>query len=161
MNHDDRMAAVIAHFEPALQHQDYKIRARARRAVLAAQKGGRCEQLGCTNEIHDFSDFGRDAPRDNRFEFDHLQPVDRFEYSDVTGLKQFRISGNDCARRKWQTVRRHALQDTQLLCRECHYQYNKQREEWRLRSEGYRAAVAMTNEYGQQVVPPSLQRMLQ
>lgn len=96
------------------------VRARARRAVLAAHKGGHCQiellavmrprlniDWRCTEQINDYR-FLR------LWEFNHVQPRNLED-------GQFVISGNDCARRKWQTVRQHALDDTVLLCRECHW----------------------------------------
>ena len=81
---------------------------------------------------------GKKAPRENRFEFDHIYPLDYGEYiqSPVTGIKQFRISGNDCARRSWDLVYRHCMNDTVLLCRECHYQQTRKRIAWMHRAEG-------------------------
>lgn len=96
------------------------VRARARRAYLAAYKGGRCQiQLLAAMRPRLHIDWAcRERIRDYRFlrlwEFNHIEPRNLED-------GQFVISGNDCAKRRWATVRQHALDDTVLLCRECHW----------------------------------------
>jgi len=101
-------------------------RNRARRGYLAIEHGGTCKD--CMRVVPDFWDMGKNAmPPYKRFEFDHIFPLEFYEESPRTALKQFRISGNDCVRRRWNLVYLHCLEDTQLLCRECHFQRNTNR----------------------------------
>jgi len=96
------------------------LRAQARRAWLAASRGGYCQMQRmllhrptlhldhvCNERISDYR-FLR------LWEFNHVVPR-----SEKGG--QFLISGSDCATRAWSAVRAHCEQDTLLLCRECHW----------------------------------------
>lgn len=107
-------------FGTKLYLRDRTVRSRARRGWLAAMKGGACQlallsilqpTLGidwqCWETIADYR-FLR------LWEFNHLIPRSM-------DPSQFVISGNDVARRDWPTVRQHCLEDTVLLCRECHH----------------------------------------
>lgn len=120
-------------FVRLLNDKNMNYRAKARRAFLAAEKGGRCEMARLKHlrpELRDFEELPdcQEVIRDYRFlrlwEFNHI--VDRFVapelvYADGRRRKQFVISGTDCARRSWRnSVRPHAMEDTVLLCRECH-----------------------------------------
>lgn len=108
-----------------LNHPDYKQRAKRRRKALAILKGGACRV--CGTKVADLNNFGRDSA--HPFEFDHIYPLEEYMESPITNILQFRISGSDCARRSWQLVRRHCIVDTELLCRECHYQRTMARVE--------------------------------
>jgi hypothetical protein len=96
----------------------FKIRTKARRAVLIAAHGGKCSGLGCDKVVENYENPGI-------WEFDHIYDRHKCKESPVTGIKQFPISGSDCARRKWSTVVEHCLYDTRLLCYECHDRKNK------------------------------------
>lgn len=121
-----------------LNDKNMGFRAKARRAYLAAEKGGRCEMARLKQlrpELRDFEELPdcEEQVRDYRFlrmwEFNHV--IDRFVAPYLLNAdgsvrrKQFVISGTDCARRSWANVREHAMEDTVLLCRECHQQITR------------------------------------
>lgn len=96
-----------------------RLRSVPRRGYLAALKGGRCEmdvliqkrpELAslplCNNVIHDYRFL-------TLWEFNHVVPR-------ATDDRQFVISGSSVCRRSWHVVKTHCLNDTVLLCRECH-----------------------------------------
>ena len=116
--------------------KDYSLRARARRGLLAKMHGGVCKY--CGKRVKDFWNMGLGAPRDQRFEFDHIYPLDfpDFAISPETGIRQFRISGNNVSRQSWQKVSTHCMKDTVLACRECHYHRTMARVAWLKRAEG-------------------------
>jgi len=115
-------------YAPKLNDRDMKNRALARRAYIAAMKGGRCEAATLAArkpELRLDAEFRRvrrpfpctEEVRDYRF-------LRMWEFNHVTSralVGGFVISGSDCARRAWPRVRDHALNDTVLLCRECHW----------------------------------------
>ena len=109
---------VQSDFAPNIHHADRRVRSRCRRAVLAAELGGFCKC--CMLPVDDYGDL-------SQFEFDHIYDVYDYDVSPDTNIRQFRISGNDCARRKWETVRQHALTDCQLLCKGCHIYLTQER----------------------------------
>jgi len=86
-------------------------KALARRARLAAEKGGKCEM--CEYTITDYSKM-------SLMQFDHYYPRSTHPVSPKTGMKQFVISGSGVANRSWEIVKRHAMEDTRLLCTKCH-----------------------------------------
>lgn len=95
-------------------------RAKARRAYLAALQGGRCRidrmrELRPDLILDDCDETVADFRYLRLWEFNHV--YDRATHSRG---EQFAISGSDCARRKWANVLRHCMEDTVLLCRECH-----------------------------------------
>jgi len=108
-------------FAPYLLAKPYFKRNIPRRGYLAALKGGVCElnrymelrpELAvlppCEKKIDDFRFL-------TLWEFNH---INQRAYDD----SQFVISGSSCCRRAWDNVKRHCLNDTVLLCRDCHYQ---------------------------------------
>lgn len=134
------LESIYAEFGPLVQQQNMGARAHARRVVLAAQKGGKCN--ACKKEMPDRVHFGRAAPYENRYEFDHIFPREFPENkrSPRTGILQFPISGTDCARRSYELVQRHALLDTQLLCKRCHDYHTNERNKWMERRNGAQLA---------------------
>jgi len=107
-------------FARFLQEKDMSTRAMARRGFLAAEKGGVCEMDELRRRRPELESLPscQEPVRDFRFlrlwEFNHI-------VSRAYDPSQFVISGSDCARREWSTVKRHCLEDTVLLCRECHW----------------------------------------
>lgn len=113
-------ADALAQFAPHLLATVYKDRSVPRRGYLAALKGGHCEMTrlkerrpvlaglpDCNEQIRDFRTL-------RLWEFNHVVPR---SFDDT----QFVISGSSLCRRSWAVVREHALRDTVLLCRECHW----------------------------------------
>lgn len=88
-------------------------RAHARRAVLAARKGGCCFHEGCTKRIEDFRNM-------TAWQFDHVHPLETTPVSPDSNLRQFYISGNQIGRRSWDKVQKHARMDTVLMCSKHH-----------------------------------------
>lgn len=114
--------------------KDMKLRSRARRGYLAAMKQGKCRQ--CDRQVKDYWHMGKKDQ--DRWEFDHIYPLEDFEVSPLSGMKQFRISGNDCARRAWETVLQHCMHDTILLCRNCHWEKTLDRVKLKYMGDGAR-----------------------
>lgn len=112
-----------------LDMKPLRVRALARRAYLAALQGGRCRMDLLMHERSDLPLWTCDnRVRDFRFlrfwEFNHIH--DRATYG-TSGA--FVISGTDCANRKWDVVLEHCMEDTILLCRECHHRYTNLEKE--------------------------------
>lgn len=103
---------VKAYFTPLTLSASKPEKARAIRAILALQKGGKCN--GCQDVVQNYANL-------YRWHFDHLHPLVHYKHSPDTGILQFRISGTDIANRTFDLVVRHAVQDTQLLCSRCHF----------------------------------------
>lgn len=115
-------------FAPYLLSTEYSSRTVPRRGYLAALKGGRCEMdilIAKRPELASLS-LCNEKVDDYRFlrmwEFNHI--VDRF-WND----SQFLISGSSVCRRNWSEVKQHCLQDTVLLCRECHWKVTNLQKE--------------------------------
>lgn len=94
-----------------LASDNKRMRIKAIRALLAMYHGGRCNQ--CQEVVRNYDDL-------YLWHFDHLHDLQDYQFSPTTGMRQFRISGNDCANRRQHNVFRHGMYDTQLLCRACH-----------------------------------------
>lgn len=108
---------VREHYTPLTLSRDKRTRVKAIRALLALAKGGRCNY--CYAEIENYNNL-------YRWHFDHLFDLQDYEISPVTHIRQFRISGNDAANHRFDTVMRHGMNDTQLLCKNCHYLKNRE-----------------------------------
>lgn len=108
---------VRAYFTPLTLSKDKRMRVKAIRALLALAKNGRCNY--CYMEVENYNDL-------YRWHFDHLFDLQDYEVSPVTGIRQFRISGNAAANHQFATVLRHGMEDTQLLCKNCHYLKNRE-----------------------------------
>lgn len=152
-NYDPRLHGVIPDthealrvYTPMLHSKPMKYRALARRAWLAAKKGGHC-QVAHLKEIR--PELPRELPdcaeriRDYRFlrlwEFNHVIPRSHMD-------GQFVICGTDASNRNWHTVRDHCLTDTVLLCRECHYRVSEFEKEVDILAN--RTATALIAQYG-------------
>lgn len=103
-------------FAPHVGSRNKRMCAKARRAVLALAKGGACNNCGLAVDNYWEMYF---------WHFDHLFDVQDHAVSPLTGIQQFRISGNDCVNRSWRLVKEHAMRDTQLLCADCHWEKNQ------------------------------------
>lgn len=112
-----RKADVQSYFAPLTLSADKRTRVKAIRAILALAKNGRCNY--CFKEVENYNNL-------YRWHFDHLFDLQDYEVSPVTGIKQFRISGNAAANHRFATVIRHGMDDTQLLCKNCHYLKNRE-----------------------------------
>ncbi len=106
-----------AYFAPLKLSSDKRTKVKAIRAILALAKNGRCNY--CFQEVENYNNL-------YRWHFDHLFDLQDYEFSPVTGIKQFRISGNAAANHRFATVMRHGMDDTQLLCKDCHYRKNRE-----------------------------------
>lgn len=94
-----------------------RCRLQARRALLMHLHGGECQlrqSEQCRGRIDDYHRVS------GYYEFDHLHELETDPVSPFSGMKQFRISGNDCTNRAWDTVASHCLADTRLVCVPCH-----------------------------------------
>jgi len=117
---------VQEHFTPLTSDPNKSVRAKAIRAILALMKDGRCNL--CFREVENYNDL-------YRWHFDHLDDLQYHRYSPRTQHLQFRISGKDIATRSLGLVIDHCRQDTQLLCKDCHFKKNM-----RTYREAHRAA---------------------
>lgn len=100
------------YFGPLTSDKNLSVRAKAVRAIMALMKDGQCNI--CHREVEDYNQL-------YRWHFDHLDDLQYFPVSTRTGIRQFRISGKDIATRSLALVIDHCRDDTQLLCKNCHY----------------------------------------
>ena len=107
----DDEANIVVSLEFLMKREGYRVSvARDGDAALAAVRELRPDLIldDCDETVADFRYL-------RLWEFNHV--YDRATHSRG---EQFAISGSDCARRKWANVLRHCMEDTVLLCRECH-----------------------------------------
>ena len=104
-------------FTPRLKWRNPRMKVKAIRALLALYHGGKCNFCGAVLENY-WDTY--------RWHFDHLADLQDYTHSPRTGIKQFRISGNAAANHRFATVIRHGMDDTQLLCKNCHYLKNRE-----------------------------------
>jgi 5-methylcytosine-specific restriction endonuclease McrA len=123
-----------AFFTPRLAWRNPRMRTKAVRALLMLYHGGRCNY--CKREVDNYWDT-------YRWHFDHLHDLQDYDVSPTTGIRQFRISGNDCANRSLELVFRHGREDVQLLCKDCHYHKNMRTHAER---QTYAGAVVRTRD---------------
>ena len=121
-------------FTPRLKWRNPRMKVKAIRALLALYHGGKCNFCGAVLENY-WDTY--------RWHFDHLADLQDYTHSPRTGIKQFRISGNDCANRRLATVFKHGSQDTQLLCKDCHFHKNMRTFHDR---QAYASAVVKTRD---------------
>jgi hypothetical protein len=125
------------YFTPLTLSADKRVRVKAIRALLALAKNGRCNY--CYKEVENYNDL-------YRWHFDHLFDLQDYSVSPVTQIHQFRISGNAAANHRFATVMRHGLEDTQLLCKNCHYLKN--RETFYARQQTATGITRLTDQLG-------------
>lgn len=106
-------------FMPLTLSRDKSVRSRAMRAVMAAALfKGECQARvadDCQMKIADYGNL-------YYWHFDHMHDLQEYPVSPVSGITQFRLSGNSLVNHNFAKALQHCKQDTQLLCKECHWQ---------------------------------------
>ncbi len=106
------------YFMPLTLSRDKSIKAKAIRAVMAASLfRGECQARvadDCQMQVQDYGNM-------YYWHFDHVDDLQEYPVSRRSGIKQFRLSGNNLANHNFALAMRHCAADTKLLCKECHW----------------------------------------
>lgn len=103
---------------PLTLSRDKSIKAKAIRAVMAASFfRGECQARVADDCQMTIGDYGNMY----YWHFDHVDDLQEYPVSPRSGIKQFRLSGNNLANHNFALCMRHCKSDTQLLCKECHW----------------------------------------